>query len=120
MTSREAAPPVIAKRGSGGANPGGAHRDGFLYGLGRFDGNQGLLAPPGVLGWEPPVELGPGVAPALLLLSPICVELLVELGSGVSSVSAVTESGLTTIMTGEPSEFFARTMKDEGMMVMLV
>lgn len=98
----------------------GAHWDGPLYGLRRFAGNHGLLAPPGVVGWEPPVELGPGVAPALLLLPPMCFELLAEFEDCVSSVSAVTESGLMTIMTGAPSEFFARTMNDDGMMEMLV
>ena len=30
----------------------------------------GLLPPPGVTGCEPPVEVGPGVTPALLLLRP--------------------------------------------------
>jgi hypothetical protein len=81
----------------------------------------GLLPPPGVTGCEPPVEVGPGVTPALLLLPPICFELLAELDGCVpSSVSAVTESGLMTIITGLPSEFFARTRKDEGMMVILV
>ena len=81
----------------------------------------GLLPPPGVTGCEPPVEVGPGVTPALLLLPPICFELLAELDGCVpSSVSAVTELGLMTIITGLPSEFFARTRKDEGMMVILV
>ena len=82
--------------------------------------SHGLLAPPGAVGWDPPVEFGPGVTPALLLLPPMRFELLAELESCVSSVSAVTELGLMTIMTGEPSEFFARTMKDEGIMVMLL
>ena len=120
MTSVRGAPRSSRSAARAAQIPWGSIRDGPLYGLGRFDENQGLLAPPGVVGWEPPVELGPGVAPALLLLPPMCFELLAELESCVSSVSAVTESGLMTIMTGEPSEFFARTMKDEGMMVMLV
>ena len=60
--------------------------------LAGFDGidSYGLPAPPGGVSWEPPVELGGGVTPALLPLPPMCFELLAELGSGVSSVSAVT------------------------------
>ena len=80
-----------------------------------------LLPPPGVTGCEPPVKVGPGVTPALLLLSPICFELLAELDGCVpSSVSAVTEIGANDHHRRVALRVLRPDRRDEGVMVILV
>jgi hypothetical protein len=68
-------------------------------------------------GRQPPVEVGPFGAPALFSL----LRLFWMFGVfWFSVVMAMNESGAMTIITRLPSESFARTMNDEGMILMSV